>query len=489
MRDKPRSAMSCTMNRHLLHGALLFVNSVALRGHAQTPDVDATAQSALPPAASSSPGTPPSEPPVRYHLANGLEVSLQRDARRPRVAISVVYRVGSADDPEGYRGLAHLVEHMMFEGSSSRVGSDYFEHIEGAGTTGVQGTTGRDQTQYTSELPRVHLRLGLWHEASRMAYLLKWIDAQDLSRARAAVLNEADLRQGKRSRFSEIISEKLYPSGHPYHVAEENLDDIEAISLNDVRWFFQRWYGPANASLAVVGDFDVQAARDAIDAMFAPIVQRGPSAQPIRPAQSRLNAKYELDIVWRSKENACSLVWLVPTDADQHDRALDVLARHLNFELERLVTRHQGLSGGHAVYEESERAGELKVDWYTSEESDGEQEARAMEALLDSVRSSPLTEAQLVRARDSIRISELFARESFARRSLKLASVQDRASSWDYDVMASQTAQVTSAQVLAAARYAMAPERSLTACASYGNTTSSIRLRGTRITPLKDTKP
>jgi len=482
---------ACAMNRHLLLGALLCASAATRPVLAETPPASrAVAESPTNPAPRLSPLQATAvEPPVRYRLENGLEVSLQRDPRQPRVAIAVAYHVGSADDPEGYRGLAHLTEHMMFEGSSSRPGSDYFQHIEAAGTTAVNGMTSRDETLYLDELPRAQLTLGLWHEASRMAYLLKWLDAQDLSRARAAVLNEADLRKGPGSRISTIIAQHLYPREHPYHRAEEEESDIEAITLSDVRWFFQQWYGPANASLAVVGDFDVETARRTIDTMFAPIVQRGKSAQPLRPKLSRLSARVELDIAWPIKRGNCTMVWLVPPDADEDDRALDVLARHLSFELEGLVTRHGSLSRASAVYAESQRSGEMTLEWSTDEETDGEAEREAIEALLRDARTKPLTPAQLVRARESLRETYLFARESLTSRSLALASSQDRASSWDYDVLATRMAAVTSAQVLSAAQRFMAQERSLDACASYRRNASKTKLRRSRVTPIPGEKP
>ncbi len=155
---------------------------------------------------------------------------------------------------------------------------------------------------------------------------LKWIDPNDLERARAAVRNEWEMRVGSSSSavMRAIIDEAIHPEGHPYHHAHDNPEDVVAIKLSDVQWFFQKWYGPGNASLAVVGDFDVKAAQRTIEAMFGPVVQgTGPAQRP--PARLlELDGQHEVDIEWLSKVRSCSTVWPVPADADEHDRALDV---------------------------------------------------------------------------------------------------------------------------------------------------------------------
>src|SRR3954454_21504016 len=84
----------------------------------------------------------------KYVLPNGLEVILSEDHRLPLVAVNLWYHVGPANEEPGRTGFAHLFEHMMFQGSKHVKGDSHFRLVEGAGGSGVNGTTGFDRTNY-----------------------------------------------------------------------------------------------------------------------------------------------------------------------------------------------------------------------------------------------------------------------------------------------------------------------------------------------------
>ena len=129
-----------------------------------------------------------------YKLENGLTVTLHEDHKTPLVAVHVTYHAGSKDDPPGRSGLAHLYEHLMFEGSEHSDSSYYgpvYPYMADA-----RGATGRDTTDYHATVTRDALERILWLEADRMGFLMPAVTADKLSNAREVVANDAP---GKRS--------------------------------------------------------------------------------------------------------------------------------------------------------------------------------------------------------------------------------------------------------------------------------------------------
>jgi zinc protease len=365
---------------------------------------------------------PVSAEPVRYRLDNGLTVVLQRDTSRPRVAVAMSYHVGSRDDPEGYRGLAHLTEHMMFEGMAKGTGHSFDSWLGRAGATHMNGTTSRDRTTYYEELPSSEVKLGVWLEAVRMAYLLSWADAALVERARAAVLHE---HEGHASSLSTMLHAHslatLYPEGHPYHRFDETPDDIEAIQLEHVQWFFQRWYGPDNATLAIVGNFEVATLKDYIASTLGRLKRSGLPHGRAGQAPVTLSGTHRIDMRWRYASQSCVLTWPVPVSAStQDDRALDVLSTHLTQALNERALGHDTLREGNSCYLEGELSGEFRVAWQMEKEADAEKVQREVEALLASARSKLLTSSELVSAREPYRRRWLLSRENLLGRALHL---------------------------------------------------------------------
>lgn len=192
----------------------------------------------------------------RYRLPNGLRIALEQDSRQPRVGVVVRYAAGSADDPPGYGGLAHLVEHMTFRGSRHLAPHEAISRLERAGATDVNGTTGRNSTVYQCVVPASEIETALWIEGERMAFTLEAFSRADFLPERRVVANELRERGRSPTDFDYMIRSAIFPGDHPFARESPSLDDLFAIELRHVRWFFQRWYRPDNASIALVGDFN-----------------------------------------------------------------------------------------------------------------------------------------------------------------------------------------------------------------------------------------
>ena len=194
---------------------------------------------------------------TKHTLANGLDVLIHEDHAVPIVAVNVWYHVGSKNETPGRTGVAHLFEHLMFEGSE-HYDRGYFHPLQEAGAS-LNGSTNADRTNYWEVVPTNALDLALWMESDRMGYLLPALTDAKFDNQRDVVLNER--RQNYENRpyglAGMAIVSALYPQHHPYHwLTIGDADDIRGARIDDVRAFFQRYYHPANASLALAGDID-----------------------------------------------------------------------------------------------------------------------------------------------------------------------------------------------------------------------------------------
>jgi zinc protease len=207
-------------------------------------------------------------------LPNGLDVIVHEDHQVPLVAVNVWYHVGSKNETVGRSGLAHLFEHLMFEGGAHQT-RGYFEPLQEAGAS-VNGSTSADRTNYWEVGPTGTARLALWMEADRMGWLLPALTASRFDTQREVVLNERrqnyDNKPYGLAQFA--LAEALFPAGHPYRWPTiGSADDLRATTVDEMRAFFTRYYHPGNASLAIAGDIETARAMDLAQEFFGDIPQ------------------------------------------------------------------------------------------------------------------------------------------------------------------------------------------------------------------------
>jgi len=276
---------------------------------------------------------------TKHTLANGLDVLLHEDHSCPIIAVNIWYHVGSKNETPGHTGFAHLFEHLMFEGSEHH-DSGFFQPLQAAGAS-LNGSTSADRTNYWEVVPSGALELALWMESDRMGYLLPALTQQKFSNQRDVVLNER--RQNYENRpyglASMAMLAALFPPDHPYHwTTIGEVADLQAAKLDEVQQFFRRYYHPANASIALAGDIDQEAALALVRAYFEPI-EAGALVEPVRAAAS-IDAERRVLLEDRVELPRLYIAWLTPPmfeagDADL-DLATDLLA---NGKTSRLYKR------------------------------------------------------------------------------------------------------------------------------------------------------
>lgn len=192
----------------------------------------------------------------KYQLPNGLTIVVHEDHSDPIVHVDVTYHVGSAREEIGKSGFAHFFEHMMFEGSDHVGKGEHFKIITDAGGS-LNGSTNRDRTNYYETVPSNQLEKMIWLEADRMGYLLDAVTQEKFENQRSTVKNERGQNYDNRpyGLAGETSSKNLYPYGHPYSwLTIGYVEDLNRVTVNDLKNFFLRWYGPNNATLTVGGD-------------------------------------------------------------------------------------------------------------------------------------------------------------------------------------------------------------------------------------------
>ncbi len=264
----------------------------------------------------------------KYALPNGLEVILSQNRRLPMVAVNLWYHVGPANEEPGRTGFAHLFEHMMFQGSKHVPPDGHFQLLEKAGATGLNGTTDYDRTNYFETVPANQLELALWLESDRMGYLLEKVDQAALSNQQDVVRNER--RQSVENQpyglAEEAIVQTLLPKGHPYfgNVIGSH-EDIQSVKLDDVNRFFRQYYAPNNASIAIVGDFDVMETKRLVEKYFGSL-KRGPAVPPISADTPRVTSERRAVIPSRVELPRVYMTWLTPPIFKPGDADAEVAA-------------------------------------------------------------------------------------------------------------------------------------------------------------------
>ena len=267
----------------------------------------------------------------KYTLPNGLEVILAEDHRLPRVAVNVWYHAGPANEEPGRTGFAHLFEHMMFQGSKHVAGDAHFRLLSQAGATRMNGTTSEDRTNYFETVPSNQVELALWLESDRMGFLLDKLDQESLSNQQDVVRNERRQRTENRPYgiVDEAVYHNLYPPSHPYYAdVIGSHADIQAAKFEDVLSFFQAYYGPNNAAIAIAGDFDPAAMKNLVKKYFGTL-QRGPDVPKPNVETPPITSERRAVVEDRVELERVYMAWITPAVFEPGNAAGDVAAEIL----------------------------------------------------------------------------------------------------------------------------------------------------------------
>lgn len=200
-------------------------------------------------------------------LDNGLHVIYHIDRTAPVVATVVHYRVGCSDEDPEHTGYAHFFEHLMFEATDGYERAMIDQMVEEAGGTLNAGTS-FDQTVYYFKMPANELKLALWIESQRMRKL--HVQEEGVETQRGVVLEEINVRE-KNSAYGLFLKKMLqnmFTSGTYHWTALGESEHIANATIEDFQNFYNNYYQPANATLVIAGDFEIDKAKEYVRAYF-----------------------------------------------------------------------------------------------------------------------------------------------------------------------------------------------------------------------------
>lgn len=206
-------------------------------------------------------------------LENGVSWFL-RNNRRPesKVFVCLVVKTGSAYEQSGNYGIAHYIEHMLFNGTKSYEGETLIEELQHLGVGfghDLNAYTSLDHTVYHLEIERssANVKKAL-HILSEFAFEAR-LEEKHIEKERPIILEEKRLRSGKGEKYIRLLLSSLF-RGTPYErLVIGTEEDIRSVSRKDFTAFYEQWYHPSNLAVIVVGDIDVQEVQQDISQLFS----------------------------------------------------------------------------------------------------------------------------------------------------------------------------------------------------------------------------
>ncbi|MBL8724859.1 MAG: insulinase family protein [Planctomycetes bacterium] len=362
-------------------------------------------------------------PPVEVvELENGFRALLVERGPLPVVASLLWYRVGARDERTGETGVSHFLEHMMFKGTT-RFPKGQIDLLTSKMGGSNNAFTDNDSTAYYFAMAADRWETALEIEASRMRECL--LDPHEFAAEKNVVLEELAMGEDDPWRPLYQATESLMFQVHPYHHPVIGYrQDLERLSAQQMRDYYQRHYGPNRAFLVVVGAIDRARAAARIRELFGPLPKAEPRGEPLAEPAPSGERRAEL----RTPHSVVRLCIGFPTCrmGERDDYALDVLSHHLgnskNSRLyRRLVLRDELVTDVSVLNETRQEPGSLFV---LCELRDGAEPARVERAVREEIAAlidEGVGKKDLERIRTQIRASFLFQDEAVLDLAMKLA--------------------------------------------------------------------
>jgi zinc protease len=350
-------------------------------------------------------------------LKNGLRVLSVVDKSSPTVAINVWYHVGSKDDPDRRSGFAHLFEHIMFK-STKNMKAEMMDRL----TEDVGGNnnafTEDDVTVYWEVVPSNYLETLLWAEADRLAGLT--VDDENFKSERSVV--EEEYRQSVLAppygKFFYMMTQKSFGS-HPYkRPTIGSIEDLDAATLENVQKFHATYYRPDNATLLVVGDFDPKQFDAWVDKYFGLIEKPNlPLPRVDVKETERAGEKRFTEYGANVPLPGVGITYLIPSEKSDDAAALTmmdiILSQGRSSRLyQSLIYQQQVAQSANANADLKEDAGLFELTAIVAAGKKPEDAEAALLAEIKKLQDTPVTAAELEKAKNQVITSELRQRET-----------------------------------------------------------------------------
>jgi zinc protease len=262
---------------------------------------------------------------TEYRLANGLKILTIPDPGASTVGVHITYFVGSRNEGYGEKGMAHLLEHMLFKGTPTS--GDIKAELTKRGAR-FNGTTDRDRTTYFETLSATgdNLDWALGMEADRMVH--SWVRKSDLDTEMTVVRNEFERGENDPGNVLSQRMLRLAFTAHNYgNPVIGYRSDIELVPIERLQAFYRTWYQPDNALLTIAGKFDQARALALVAKHFGPIPRPARTLPALYTAEPTQDGEREVTLRRTGDIQIVSALYRVPAGGDPQYPAIDVLAQ------------------------------------------------------------------------------------------------------------------------------------------------------------------
>jgi len=396
-------------------------------------------------------------------LDNGLKVLLLENHKSPAVTFQVWYRVGSRNEQDGKSGLSHFLEHMMFKGTPD-VGPE--EHMRIIAKNGGRSNafTMQDATVYFATMSREKIGVAIELEADRMANAL--LDGNYFDAEKKVVLEERRLRteDNPASSLDEITSAVAY-TVHPYRRPVIGwMGDIKNMTREDLKRHYRTYYAPNNAFLVVVGDFVSKEILTKIKTAFGKI-PRGSDIPKVKIKEVPQRGERRVNLKKEAELPLLLIYYHVPNLSSPDSFALDLLTvilasgrssrLHQDLVYRRRLARkvdadYSRLSVDPPIFSISAQAMPRK---------DSTEMERAIDHLLEQIRSEPVTDRELQKAKNQVESSFIFSQDSIFGQAMRIGRYEIAARWRLKDRYLAGIRKLTAAELLRVAKKYLDPDR------------------------------
>ncbi len=408
-----------------------------------------------------------------FTLPNGMQAVVIEDHRAPVVVNMVWYRIGAADEAPGQSGVAHFLEHLMFQGTKNLAPGEFSATVEATGGSD-NAFTSYDYTAYFQRVAAGELDLMMQMEADRMVGLK--LTEEDVATERDVIIQERAQRTD--SEPSALLGEQMdaalfmnHPFGRPVIGWKHEMESLTRETAVD---FYKANYAPNNAILVVAGDVTPDEVKALAEKHFGALPASAVIAARLRPSEPPQLAARRLAMVdERVSEPYVTRSYLAaernPGDQEQSAALVllaellggspttSVLARALQFDAQVAVYAGAGYDGT-SIDPTSLQITVVPLPGVT---------LKAAETALDEVLAKFLTEgvdeAEFARIKRQVRAADIYAADSTQGLAQKYgAALSVGLTVADVQEWPAILAAVTTQEVMAAARAVLVPEQSVT---------------------------
>ncbi|MRR50974.1 MAG: insulinase family protein [Rhodocyclaceae bacterium] len=399
--------------------------------------------------------------PFETQLKNGLRVIVQEDHRAPTAVHMVWYRAGSIDEQDGYSGVAHVLEHMMFKGTQKVPGGEFNKIVAEMGGRD-NAFTSRDYTAYFQLVPAKALPKMMELEADRMRNLR--LTEKDFASEIKVVMEERRMRteDNPQSLVHEALNSAAFQA-HPYRRPVIGwMDDLAQMSHHDAWAWYKNWYAPNNATVVVVGDVSHKDVFRLAEKLYGaykpqPLPVRKPQNEPEQKGEKRLVVKAPAKLPY------LAMAWKVPklkdVEKDREPYALEVLATVLDGHeaarfAKNLVRGAKVAQSAGAGYDGTSRGEALfYLDGQPAEGKTVVELEAALRAELKRVQDEGVSAEELTRVKTQTIAAQVYKRDSMMAQAMEIGGLIAVGHSYkDIDRMLDKIRSVTAEEVQAVAK-------------------------------------